>query len=70
MFIPGTSISEPGSDFTSVGIGPDIRGTGGFTVRMHIADLSVAAQAQALADTDSQSLLYALRFVNGSNPRR
>ena len=68
LVITGTSIEQPGSDFTSVSIGPDIRGTSGFTVRMTVAALTTAAQAKAIAETDSQSLLYTLRFVNGFQP--
>ncbi|MGI8615134.1 MAG: hypothetical protein ACR2KL_14550, partial [Nocardioidaceae bacterium] len=68
LFTPGTTINEPGSDFTGVSIGPDIQGTNGFTVRMNVANLSTAALAKAIADTGSRSLLYSLRFTNGFQP--
>ncbi|MDQ6933774.1 MAG: hypothetical protein M3130_00480 [Actinomycetota bacterium] len=68
LVVPPTPTNEPASDFTSMSIGKDIRGTGGFTIRMKLADLSVTAQTKALADTRSRSLLYTLRFVNGFQP--
>jgi len=68
LFTPGTTINQPGSDFTGVSIGTDIQGTNGFTVRMTVRDLSTVALGKALAATDSQSLLYTLRFVNGFQP--
>ncbi|MGI8701358.1 MAG: hypothetical protein ACR2JU_09160 [Nocardioidaceae bacterium] len=68
LFAPGTTINQPGSDFTNVSIGRDIQGTHGFTVRMTVANLSDAALAKAMAATNSQSLLYTLRFVEGYQP--
>lgn len=67
--VPGASTEEPASDYTSMRILPLSSGSGsGFVVQMHLADLSDAALAAALAKTDSQSLLYVLRFVNGFQP--
>jgi hypothetical protein len=58
--------NEPATDLTSTSIGS--RAGGGFTLTMKLASLSAADLAQALSDTHSQSLLYALRFSNGFQP--
>ncbi len=56
-----------GADLRSVRIGR-LRAKPGFVVRMRVADLSRPALAEALAATDSQSLLYVFRFTNGFQP--
>ncbi len=61
------SINEPAADFTSVSISP-YTAKKGFTVTMKLANLSTVNLAKALADTNSKSLLYALRFSNGYQP--
>jgi hypothetical protein len=61
---PPNTTNEPGADFTGVDISPDAA-TGGFTVTMHLADLSTAALTQALTDSGSSSLQYVWRFGNG-----
>lgn len=38
---------------------------GGFTVRLHLEDLSETALRQALQDAQSQSLIFMFRFVDG-----
>jgi hypothetical protein len=64
---PPPTTNEPAGDFIGVSIGPDAA-TGGFTVTMHVADLSSAALTRALADTGAQSLLWLWRFGNGYQP--
>jgi hypothetical protein len=63
---PPTPVNEPAGDLRSLAIGP--RTGGGFTVTMRLASLSPANLNKALTDTNSQSLLYVLRFANGFQP--
>ncbi|MGI8681928.1 MAG: hypothetical protein ACR2JO_07340, partial [Mycobacteriales bacterium] len=63
----GTSpppVNEPATDLTSVSINQPTTGDG-FTVTMKLASLSKANLDKALADTNSKSLLYVLRFGDG-----
>ncbi len=62
----------PAMDFDSQSIGKQINlsndnevPNGGFTVTMKLSDLSDAALQQALDATESSSLLWLFRFVNG-----
>ncbi len=64
--------NEPGGDFTSVAVGPQVNlntgqpvANGGFTVTMKLSSLSDASLTQAMTGTDSQSLLWVFHFVNG-----
>ncbi|MGI8414810.1 MAG: hypothetical protein ACR2P2_01095 [Nakamurella sp.] len=61
-----TPINEPASDLTSTSIGA--RAGGGMTVTMKLASLAAPNLTKALADTNSRSLLYVLRFSNGFQP--
>jgi hypothetical protein len=67
---PGTAPPDPptkneaAADFTGAAISPD-PASGGFTVTLHVADLSTAALTQALADTGGQSLQWIWRFADG-----
>jgi hypothetical protein len=63
---PATPVNEPATDLRSTSIGA--RTGGGFTVTMKLSSLSAANLAKALSDTNSQSLLYVLRFSNGFQP--
>lgn len=67
LVTPGVPINEPASDLTSVSISP-YTAKGGFTVTMKLASLSAVNLAKALADTNSKSLLYVLRFSDGYQP--
>ncbi len=58
--------NEPAADFVSMSIGPGA--AGGFTVTMKLASLSQVNLDRALADTNSGSLLWALRFSSGYRP--
>jgi hypothetical protein len=60
---PRNSQPEPAADFRSVRI--DRAAAPGFRVTMHVADLSDAALAKAVADTASQRILYVFRWFNG-----
>jgi hypothetical protein len=60
---PATT-NEPAADFTGVDISPDAA-TNGFTVTMHLADLSTTALQKVLTDTASSSVDYVWRFTNG-----
>lgn len=62
-----TPVNEPATDFTSVAISP-YTAKNGYTVTMRLASLSAANLAKALADTNSESLLYVLRFSDGYQP--
>ncbi|MDQ6875894.1 MAG: glycoside hydrolase [Actinomycetota bacterium] len=66
LVLTPTPTNEPASDLVSTGIGS--RTGGGFTVTMKLASLSSTDLAKALADTNSRSLLYVLRFTNGFQP--
>jgi hypothetical protein len=55
---------EAAADFTSAAISPDAA-THGFTVTLHVADLSTTALNKALADSHGSSLDYVWRFTNG-----
>jgi hypothetical protein len=66
LFATGASINEPATDFTSASIAP-LAG-GGFTLNMQLASLSTANLAKALTETNSNSLLYTLRFSNAFQP--
>jgi hypothetical protein len=64
--------NEPASDFTSVSVGPEIDlidgstiPNGGVTVTMRVSDLSMASLLASATRTQSQSLLWLLRFTNG-----
>jgi hypothetical protein len=50
-------------DFTAAAVAP--ASDGGFTVTLHLADLSTAALGQALMSSKSSSLVWAWRFTNG-----
>ena len=72
LIAPPETSNAPAADIRHVEVGPAIvpatgekYGGGGFTVTMKIADLSDAALSEALADSQSQSLLYLFRFVDG-----
>jgi hypothetical protein len=56
--------NEPATDLTSVSIAPPATGDG-FDVVMKVASLSKVNLDKALADTNSKSLLYVLRFGDG-----
>jgi hypothetical protein len=60
---PAQRIEEPAADFRSASIGEGP--AGGIAVTMRLADLSGAALAKALADTNSPRLLWVFRFFNG-----
>jgi hypothetical protein len=64
--------NEPAGDFLSVSVGPEIDlHTGavvpdhGITVTMQVGDLRTPALLETAARTQSQSLLWLLRFTNG-----
>ena len=65
--------NQPAGDFLSKEVGPQVDletgkpvgGDSGFTVTMRLGDLSDAALQQAMLDTQSQSLLWVFRFVDG-----
>ena len=64
--------NQPAVDFTSVQVGPELDldsgavvEDGGFTVTMTIDDLSDDALQQAAQDSQSQSLMWIFRFVDG-----
>jgi hypothetical protein len=67
------TMNEPGGDFLSASVGPEIDlvdGTaipnGGFTVTLKVANLSTAElTTNTLVRTGSQSLLWIWRFTNG-----
>jgi hypothetical protein len=61
---PPPTKNEPAADFTGADISAD-PATNGFTVTMHVADLSTTALTQVLADTGSLSVDYVWRFTNG-----
>ncbi|HMI99892.1 MAG TPA: hypothetical protein VK488_08675 [Gaiellaceae bacterium] len=78
VMAPGTAppnpptTNEAAADFTSVSVGPEIDlldGTpianGGVTLTMHVSDLSTTSLLTTAARTQSQSLLWLLRFTNG-----
>jgi len=56
--------NEPAADFTGVDISGD-PATNGFTVTMHLSDLSATALQQVLTDTGDTSVDYVWRFGNG-----
>jgi hypothetical protein len=56
--------NEAAADFTGVAISPD-GATNGYTVTMHVSDLSTTALTQALTDSGASSLQYVWRFGNG-----
>jgi hypothetical protein len=60
------AVDEPAADLRGVSILGRVGG--GFKVRMALADLSDTALQQAMTDTASSSLIYALRFANGFQP--
>ena len=53
----------PAGDLTRAEIAP--AAGGGFTVRLHVADLSAAALSQALTQSHAESLVWVWRFTNG-----
>jgi uncharacterized repeat protein (TIGR01451 family) len=64
--------NEGAGDFLNVSIGPQLNLTtnaevanGGFTATIKVADLSTTSLRNTLARTQSQSLLWVLRFTNG-----
>jgi uncharacterized repeat protein (TIGR01451 family) len=64
--------NEPAADFLSASIGPELNlatnaevANGGFTATIRVADLSTASLQATLTRTQSQSLLWVLRFTNG-----
>lgn len=72
LFSPPTTTNTAGADITKVEIVDPIDpetgepfADGGFTVDIHVDDLSDAALRQALEDTQSQSLLFIFRMVDG-----
>jgi uncharacterized repeat protein (TIGR01451 family) len=69
---PPPTRNEPAGDFLNLSIGPQINlatgaevANGGFTATIKVADLSAASLQSTLAQTQSQSLLWLLRFTNG-----
>ena len=70
LMAPGTeppappTTNEPAADLTGADISPDTA-TGGFTVTLHLSNLSAASLQQALADSGASSLDYVWRFTNG-----
>ncbi|MEO8688964.1 MAG: sialidase family protein [Solirubrobacteraceae bacterium] len=60
---PPSPAAEPAADFRSATIAPGPRD--GFAVTMKLADLSDAALATALSDTNAPRLLWIFRFFNG-----
>ena len=56
-----TPVNVPAGDFTGAEIGPDAK-TNGFTVKLHLADLSAAALASGAGNG---SLVWIWRFTNG-----
>ncbi len=64
--VPPTPPSQnvAAGDFTGVSIAPDAA-SGGFSVTLKVGDLSTTALTEALAATDSQSLVWLWRFTNG-----
>jgi hypothetical protein len=70
--VPPPTANEPAGDFESVSIGPELDlldntpvANGGFTATIEVADLSTTALLATMARTQSQSLLWVLRFTNG-----
>ncbi len=63
----GAHVKVKGGDLRELRI-KRLRKQPGFVVRMKVRSLTEADLATALAETDAQSLLYALRFVNGFQP--
>jgi uncharacterized repeat protein (TIGR01451 family) len=64
--------NEPAGDFLSLSIGPEVNLTtgaevanGGFTATIKVADLSRMSLQNTSGRTNSQSLLWVLRFTNG-----
>jgi uncharacterized repeat protein (TIGR01451 family) len=67
-----TTTNEPAADFLSLSIGPELDlatnaevANGGFTATIKVADLSTSSLQNTMARTQSQSLLWVLRFTNG-----
>jgi hypothetical protein len=56
--------NEPAADFTGVGVGAD-PASGGFTVTMHLSNLSTASLQKVLTDAAASSVDYVWRFANG-----
>lgn len=72
LFAPPATTNTPGADLTKVEITDPIdpetgdpSDDGGFTVQIHVDDLSDAALQQALQDSSAQSLLFIFRMVDG-----
>ncbi len=75
LFVTPTPTNQPALDVTKVDVGPEVdleTGAkivdGGMTVTMHLADVGGSALQQALLDTNSRSLVYLFRFMNGFQP--
>lgn len=72
LFTPPMRNDVPAADLTRVAVlapidpvSGDPDPEGGFTVRLHLADLSDAALQQGLLDANAQSLIFMFRFVDG-----
>ncbi len=60
-------MNQLAADFTSVTVSPYAE-KGGFSVTMQLASLSQVNLDKALSETESGSLLYVFRFLNGYQP--
>jgi hypothetical protein len=58
------STNEPAADLTGAAISSDPT-TGGFTVTLHVSDLSTTALTKVLTDAGAASVDYVWRFTNG-----
>jgi hypothetical protein len=72
---PASRTNRAALDVTSVTVGPQVDhetgekvDNGGFTVDIHVRDLSAAALQDALTGAGAQSLVWAFRWVNGYQP--
>jgi hypothetical protein len=58
------STNEPAADLTGAAISSDPT-TGGFTVTLHVSDLSTTGLTKVLTDAGAASVDYVWRFTNG-----
>jgi uncharacterized membrane protein YgcG len=72
---PASRTNRPALDITSVAVGPEVNpdtgklvSGGGFTMTLKVKDLSDSALTSALTGTNSVSLIWAFRWINGYQP--